>query len=347
MIKYRYALDQNDNIVDIQDLNQSNLSKNDIFYSLDFKQIVIPRLGLIRVKHFSHKPNTKLLGSSETYLHALGKKVFINEYNKCLLMGLPFFITYTTSKICNRLENLYNIKCHLGSERNKFDLASYFNKIILEKKDDNFIPDLLLLNTNTKEKIYIEITVTHSSSVAKLNSGYRIIEIPISDENDINKILKLKDGIYDNSIKFINFKSNKKIGSFCSTGKCIHKEFIIFNVSSNGKCNMKIIEENEIQIYIKKHSNTSIWQVLVPDEEYIEVINYYNVESEYGEIYKRFVRLAYSKNIKVRNCFICRYHSINFSPFSDEGAIFCKFTKISCSSNNAVQCNYFKADFKV
>lgn len=84
MIKYRYALDSLDRLVDIQSLARDTITKDEKFYTVDFKQQLIPRLGLIKVKHFALKPNTEALGNPETYLHALGKKVFKREYLESL-----------------------------------------------------------------------------------------------------------------------------------------------------------------------------------------------------------------------------------------------------------------------
>jgi len=48
----------------------------------------------------------------------------------------------------------------------KIDITKLFKKIDLEKRDSSFIPDLLL--KSEKEKIYVEIAVTHKCSDEKL-----------------------------------------------------------------------------------------------------------------------------------------------------------------------------------
>jgi len=53
--------------------------------------------------------------------------------------------------------------------------------------------------------------------------------------------------------------------------------------------------------------------------------------------------------LKVRNCFICRYHAENNSWIYEDTTgvpIFCKFLKTKCNSNQAVTCKYFKLENK-
>ncbi|NBV14608.1 MAG: hypothetical protein EBS07_11140 [Sphingobacteriia bacterium] len=161
MIKYRYALDKEGNLIDIIDLDRIELKKDDKFFGLDFGQVLIPRLGKIKRKHFAQKPNSEIIGSGETYLHALGKKVFYDDYVKCLKNNIPYYFKYKTEIYCDRLKQEYKIKCLQKIEEKKFDLTKYFNEIRIEKKDGKFIPDIMLSNSQRGEKIYIEIAVTH------------------------------------------------------------------------------------------------------------------------------------------------------------------------------------------
>lgn len=84
------------------------------------------------------------------------------------------------------------------------------------------MPDLILRSSSApnREPVFLEIYVTHKSTEEKLKSGYRIIEIPITSEEDISNIVEtmslkgedssVKQDEYNKTenIRFYNF--NKK-----------------------------------------------------------------------------------------------------------------------------------------
>ena len=75
----------------------------------------------------------------------------------------------------------------------------------MEKRVDEFIPDLLLTSENGKHKLFIEIAFTHKSTVDKKASGYKIIEFNI--DRDVNIELFSNRVISENNrIEFYNFK---------------------------------------------------------------------------------------------------------------------------------------------
>ena len=192
------------------------------------------------------------------------------------------------------------------------------------------------------EKIYIEIAVTHFLSVDKLNSGFRIIELALSSEDDILNILNSKLLKADNKVHFHNFKIQHKIGCFCSPGNCCNK-FIFFTISLNGKCNMKILKEWDLESYQNKYNSQSLWSILTPlDNQYDEDDDHDHWKKD---VFKQNVAKAFREKVNVRNCYICRYHAENFSmDFTNNDPIFCKFQKFSCKSNYATNCNFFKSD---
>lgn len=354
MIKYRFALDKNDKIIDIQDLERASLAKTDIFFSIDSKQELIPRLGKIKRKHFAQKPKVIYLGNQETYLHALGKKIFFNEYSNCLQKNLPFYLKYKVQKNCNRLQKEHNIICKLGEYEENFDLTKYFTEIQIEKKDNNFIPDILLFNPKTNEKIYIEIAVTHNSSDKKKHSGQRIIEFNIKSENDIQFIIDFKNGNIDKNVQFYNFKLNQKTDQYCNKDNCQTK-FYYFSVANNGKCNLNIVSEKIIKNIIERYKPVTIWSILEPEYIVYDEKIYWGANNEdfdygprsLGRQFKFYVAKAFKSKVNVKNCYLCRYHAENTSwEFVEREPIFCKFQKITCGSNNATKCQYYKIEQK-
>jgi len=87
----------------------------------------------------------------------------------------------------------------------KFDLVSSYDRIEFEKRQNNFIPDLTLIN-NYGKRIFVEIFVTHPCEEEKINSKIKIIEIMIKDEEDVKVILGKVLSEDNKNIKFYNFE---------------------------------------------------------------------------------------------------------------------------------------------
>ena len=339
MIKYRYAVDKYESLIDVQNLERIQLTKDEKFYSLDFKQELIPRLGKIKMKHFAHKSILGVLGSRETYLHALGKKIFFTEYTNSLESKTPFFLDYVSRRNCIRLKEEYDTTCSLKEEKRKFDLSKYYKEILMEKKDDNFIPDLMLLNTTTKEKIYIEIAVTHQSSVEKINAANRILEFFVDSEEDAEELRNFKLGRSNTAVQYHNFKQNLETGIFCKPGGCC-KKFNFFRVSEEGKCLLTVVKEYQIKSSLENCPHNFIWKIIEPSHD---IWNDDESTENLKTTFINYVALAHNEEIAVKNCYICRYHADNTS-YEDipREPIFCKFKKMTCTSNHAATCQYYK-----
>lgn len=342
MIKYKFAYDSLENITNISSLTKSDRPKKYKFICLNCGNEMVPALGEKRVKHFRHKANIEINCSSETYLHKLTKLKFHETYQNCLDNNKPFNIKILINRICNHYENEFLITCNLKSEFLEFDLTKYFRYVYLETKENSFIPDILL-ETEKGTKIFFEVFVTHSSEAKKINSDYRIIEFKVDSEEDIKTIEScfLEES---NKIKFYNFKALPKFEDWCN-GECPSviphaKEdthFYAFVVYKDGGSRLICESLEEIE-------------KLKSDKINILYLKFINLNLEYisgyhrSVIYKQEVIESYLKKIKIKNCFLCRYHAQN--KYSEE-PIFCKFLKIACISNEATDCQYFRPDPKV
>jgi hypothetical protein len=214
MIKYKFAYNYQNQIIDVQTLSKEN--KTEKFRCLGCGQELVAVLGEKRVKHFRHKVITEINCSPETYLHKLVKTKFYEVYQNCLTNNEPFKIKFLTFPVCNFYQNDFLISCHLDSERKEFDLSKYFKKISMECKEGTFVPDILLEAEN-QEKIFFEVVVTHSSSQEKIKSAYRVIEFIVKSEEDI-KVIESCFLEQSETIKFINFKQEQR-RNYCQ-GKC-------------------------------------------------------------------------------------------------------------------------------
>lgn len=324
MIKYQYALDKENEIVNIDTII---VKTSDVFICIACGNILIPKIGKIRKKHFSHKIQYNC--SPETYLHKLGKRIFINEYSKCLKEGIPFVIELPEIRICNRFEDKFGITCKISPKTKEFNLTKYFKNIIEEQFDNNFKPDIQLTGQNN-EKIYIEIAVTHKVTDEKINSGVRIIELLITQEEDLDFIKSRKILPSNNKIKLYNFKDLISKGSHCQKSKC-ESSFQTFILYKTGKSNLRDVSLSELQHLVVNEK--------IDFHKFTEKTSYNN------ELFKSEVIKAFNDGYKITNCFLCRYHAQN-KGYYNEGSIFCKFRKITGNSNIASECSYYKPDTK-
>jgi len=265
---------------------------------------------------------------------------FYEKYNNCLQQEKPFWIEFEKTQVCNYYQNEFLQTCEGKKENTKFDLTKYFKEIFLEEKEGSFIPDLLLLN-DQKHKIFIEIAVTHQATKEKIQSKYRIIEIKVETEKDL-ELIDNQHLIEGEKILFLNFK-RELLGDFCR-GNCIkgikpydsclllYNFFVVFN---NGKS--RIIKETLTDIHNKLETKLIL---------YYDMILFDDSDSRLNIIFIDKVVEAYSKKIQIKNCYLCRYHGVNTYNYNST-PIFCKFLKKPCNSNEAATCEYYRVDPQV
>ena len=203
-IQYRYASNEIYAIVNISKIDQRNTG---IYRCLNCGKEMIPRLGEIKRHHFAHK----VIGScsSETYLHELGKRTFYSEFEKAKDTGHPFILKYAKDKYCNGCKIFDKSRCDLEAEIVKLDLGKSCIEIRLESHYEKYRPDILLKYEG--EVIFIEVKVTHKVSTKKIDSGEKIIEISIENEDDIEIIKShfLVDD--DKKVQLYNFIKEEEV----------------------------------------------------------------------------------------------------------------------------------------
>lgn len=212
-IKYQYAYIEGDRdkIISINDITNDN-RKQYKFRCIGCGQELLPRAvdSIYRKPHFYHKELINCSG--ETYLHKLAKRVIKNKFDT----EPTFFIKYDVVRDCNNNECIYrNFLCRNEFATHRIDLKMYYDTCTEEASINGFVADLLLTDSKNpqREPILIEVCVTHPCDEYKIQSGLRIIEIKIREEQDIRDLLIRKD-IYEcnpwskkeNYVKFINFK---------------------------------------------------------------------------------------------------------------------------------------------
>lgn len=206
---YCYAIDKDGLLTNVH-----NAVKGREYFCPYCNSPMIPRQGAIRKWHFAHKPDSLIPCSYESYLHKLAKLKIKSWFDE----SKEFTITFRQKTMCSVLDCPINLskKC-FWHEYNTYDIKKYYDTCTLEKGVNGFIADLLLTDSSHSNRppILIEICVSHKSTVEKINSGLRIIEISIKSEKDITSLIKDNEisEARDGSAVFYNFNIRRSIPS--------------------------------------------------------------------------------------------------------------------------------------
>ena len=189
-IKYQYAYDESKKLVSIKDITKENRNQHQ-YICIGCGNPLLPRAigSKYRRPHFYHKELVDCSG--ETYLHKLAKKLIKEKFEN----SEKFEISYPITRTCQNTNcQLRNDKCEDKNQVCKYDLKQYYDTCTEEADINGFIADLLLTNRKSTNlvPILIEVCVTHACDEEKRNSGLKIIEIKIKNEEDINALLNME-----------------------------------------------------------------------------------------------------------------------------------------------------------
>ncbi len=217
-IKYQYAYDENQHLISINDITKENRNEHQ-YVCIGCGNPLLPRAigSKCRRAHFYHKELVDCSG--ETYLHKLTKKIFREKF----LNAEHFEVTYRVKKECDAFNCKFrNMLCVDEYSTTTIDLKEYYDTCEEEVSIKSFVADLLLTNSKNPQipPILIEVCVSHACEPEKRNSGLKIIEMKIRNEDDIKELLDfnhLKEEYgweYEHkkggAVEFISFKRNLK-----------------------------------------------------------------------------------------------------------------------------------------
>lgn len=325
-IRYKYARNVSGGIIFVEDLENSEQVRSEKFICISCENELVPKLGEIRQKHFAHRHNPNC--SKETYLHKLAKEKFYQEYSYCLNHKIPFNIELAIQEYCDRFKERFGSICDIGANKRIFDLTRRYKKILLESNDGDFIPDILLLNDDESKKLYIEIAVTHQVSQKKKESQ-QIIELKVKNELDIS-IVRERLIRESSKVKFYNINPKSLRGKCKGIVNCPNKAYV-FRVYDNRK--ILFFPETYPRAYVLEKFEKERFTYCKAES--------CSKKSYYEACREKLVELS-NEGIKLRNCYLCRYHAENRFKDKKENPIFCKFLKESFDSNYAIECEYFK-----
>lgn len=313
------ALDQDNNIVDIK-----NTEDNKKYYCPFCHKEMITKRGAIREWHFAHKSEAC---SYDSYLHSIAEFMIMDWFNS----NDQIMLYMSTKEKCNKFKEcaFYNDENCSGTKEVTYNLKNYYTKCTREYGHQGFIADLFCEhNSNLNAPIFIEIDVTHKCSQDKINSGIRIIEIPIQSEEDILNITRSLCLIEGKTVRLYNFKRKE---SLSENYKQPFQKFILFPST-------KSYVDRESYSCKNYRKRKGVYEISMP---YDDCIPYFLFNGGLSMVGKA---MAYNDKILEKDCQICRWKAQDMS-----GIYFCKLYKKCgnpkyCKDNDSSKCEMFKVD---
>ena len=335
MVRYLYALDSEKEIVSADSL--VGALQRGSYTCVSCGRAMIARVnGGLQTPHFGHK--AKLECNGETYLHNTAKKVFASTYLDCLSKDKPFMISFSAPRVCNRYKPLTGKTCDVSIDRHKYDLTDYYTELKVEKKHEEFVPDVSLHSSLKPENVvYIEIAVSHFLSEKKKTSGKRIIEITIESEDDIEQIRTAN--ISDEHASFQGFTPKIRLATD-SQCECVKDNYFAFYLFHSGKCFLDNGSLESIRIKLEEIGDKIAWKNLVLNQEIKEdSFGFYHPQTP-DKVFMENVKIAHDLDLPFKNCNLCRHHEKSYSK-TIGGGIYCKWLNVKCNSNDANSCSHY------
>ena len=121
--KYSYCIDENDNLVCINEVTDKTRHDHE-WRCLQCGQEMEPKLGLKRIKHFSHKADTACDG--ESYLHKLAKRKIREKFEQ----AGSFPITFVRDVPCSQHKAclfFHESECQVRISSTPFELKKWYD----------------------------------------------------------------------------------------------------------------------------------------------------------------------------------------------------------------------------
>lgn len=304
--KYSYCIDEDDNLVCINEVTDETRHAHK-WRCLQCGQEMEPKLGLKRIKHFSHKADTACDG--ESYLHKLAKRKIREKFEQ----AGSFPITFVRDVPCSQHKAclfFHESECQVRSisTSDDYDFKKWYDTCQEEVNVGEFRPDLLLTCSTrpNRNPVFIEIYKTHQSDEAKRNSEHKIIEtIQLKSEADVEDIVN-NGFVEGKNCQIFNFNPNlppQKKGDvpitrfvlFRNGTVYVHKE-LDYAVCCD-KLNEKVNPNSICELNIKG-VGIELWG----ENAHNKTLDSY----ESGLIY-----LIKKKNWQIKNCILCRFRKYN------------------------------------
>lgn len=301
MITFHNATDSDGQIIHIDEVTNDNRAEH--YYCVGCGGEMSAVLGDKREHHFRHK---EAHCSWESYLHKLGKMLLKQRFETQKEFVVKYYVEHhcEKSKSC-KLESIYGEKKCNCRELLTIDLKKIFDTCEEEVTYKGFRADLMLSSKEhpEREPIFLEISVTHDCEPEKLESGIQIIELKITDENDVLRPLVEESSLfgrfnpehpYDFStlppIRFFNFKRQFE------TARPLERFWVAKDDKGvlRGYCTQDNLNCRNVE---NNHREDSIYEIAIPSEVL--------VGNRKPNLYEFGMVKAVSAGIDVKHCGIC------------------------------------------
>lgn len=326
-IKYSYCLDENKNLIHISEAISEQKSKRHFVCLECGKKMHVRNKN--NTSFFAHNPGVSCHG--ESYLHKLAKRRIMEYFEKDgeLKLKQKHKVMCSSKDECIFYNSNY---CHKENE-SIFNLKDYYNKCGEEVPIKEFVADLLLSNSDKEERepVLIEVLVTSKCKEQKIDSGLKIIETKkIEDEADIDNIIKY-GFVEGENCKLYKFKELPKL----QVDNRLINRFILH---SSGGETIKIIKCGNMSDIVEPDS---IAELNIDGDKLKKYPLLFNC-APLPDIYVGLIYLKL-KGFDIKNCFLCKYHSIK----KHDNSSFCKLyknfgTPKTPHQTTAKQCQYYR-----
>ena len=193
MIKYHYALNELGEEVDISNVTKE-YRKDHVFHCSYCGGRMTARLGASNTPHFAHSSDCEDCGNGESDLHKYAKRAIRNKF----LSSEPFMVEIPQRAKCGAKNCIFRVNGSEYEECSMEQVVEYnlkdwgYDTCVEEATIEDYKADLLLTSSShiTRPPILIEVAVKHPCEEEKINSGLRIIELPIKTYEDIERFIK-------------------------------------------------------------------------------------------------------------------------------------------------------------
>lgn len=329
-MKYRYARRENGEKVDILDLTKDS-SSHDRFICIGCECNLIPVIGLQREKHFRHRPDEDVVCARETYLHALAKKQIVEGFLAAVQSRKPYTLQLPAERHCTLWKEELGYVCQQSMGWREYDLTRHFDIVQEEAAVCGFVADILLTSSRSHETLLVEIAVTHRCDLAKISSGLRIVEVSVSDEDQL-ALLSVGIDARATNVAIHNLKRQLPLSVTCSPN--CDTELTAFFVYRSGKS--RILTDTPERIAAERRRPATIYSRVVHEVSYGIVLPFLATDG-----YQREVLRALGEGIPIKCCFLCRYAGLD----TLEKPVFCKIRRTEVGVNEAVDCSAYHPEF--
>ena len=327
--KYQhYALREDDTLVEIHDTSKDD---GHVYRCPYCHQEYTPKRGKVKSWHFAHKIDNPEKCSYDNYLHTLAERKILEWYQNTPKIWLQL----ENLHICKDYQNcVWNSKksdkddlhseCKRSGYTKPYNLKDIWETAELEKEVENgkYRADILLTSeTHPADPILIEICVTHPCTEEKINSGFRIIEIPIKTEEDITAIVQGYSIKQSENFRMYGFHPKNEI---LDDAVLRLQKVVVYDSAAI----------DSFQTTCRDYQNRAgVFEIT-------SLLSGYNLS-----FYNDGLYLAYYHKKIGKTCNLCKYQNRGDQQFSSTCNLSSKFgTKKYCKDNDANSCQYFRMD---